>query len=176
MTKTPDNSTSNTTENKDPKTPFKWSDSSVGILQKMWGKGSSAAEIAGMIGHGVTRNAVIGKAHRLGLKAAAPAKQKEHITILDLTDRICRWPTGDPKKADFRFCGHPVERGMRYCAKHRELAYQNPNKKKEEEEELQRQAQERAQAETQAEAQDSSGSKVEKASTASDNLATSPTQ
>ena len=36
-------------------------------LKKLWGKGSTASQIAEIIGGGVTRNAVIGKAHRLNL-------------------------------------------------------------------------------------------------------------
>ncbi|WP_417249362.1 GcrA family cell cycle regulator [Celeribacter sp.] len=59
-----------------------WTDERVEVLKKMWGEGQSASQIAKELG-GVTRNAVIGKVHRLGLsnragsggnaKAAAPA-------------------------------------------------------------------------------------------------------
>ncbi len=43
-----------------------WNDERVEILKKMWGEGQSASQIAKELG-GVTRNAVIGKVHRLGL-------------------------------------------------------------------------------------------------------------
>jgi GcrA cell cycle regulator len=43
-----------------------WSDERVELLKKMWGEGHSASQIAKELG-GVTRNAVIGKVHRLGL-------------------------------------------------------------------------------------------------------------
>lgn len=43
-----------------------WTDERVALLKKLWGEGKTAAEIAKELG-GVTRNAVIGKAHRLKL-------------------------------------------------------------------------------------------------------------
>ncbi|MDA9274850.1 GcrA cell cycle regulator, partial [bacterium] len=43
-----------------------WTDDRVEVLKKMWGEGQSASQIAKELG-GVTRNAVIGKVHRLGL-------------------------------------------------------------------------------------------------------------
>jgi GcrA cell cycle regulator len=43
-----------------------WTDERVTLLKKLWGEGKTAAEIAKALG-GVTRNAVIGKAHRLNL-------------------------------------------------------------------------------------------------------------
>jgi len=58
-----------------------WTDERVELLKKMWLDGLSASQIANELGHGVSRNAVIGKVHRLGLSgraktpaaAAAPA-------------------------------------------------------------------------------------------------------
>ena len=47
-----------------------WTDERVEILTKMWGEGNSASQIAKELG-GVTRNAVIGKVHRLGLSNRA---------------------------------------------------------------------------------------------------------
>lgn len=53
-----------------------WTDDRVELLKKLWSEGHSASQIAGELG-GVTRNAVIGKVHRLGLsgraKSAAPS-------------------------------------------------------------------------------------------------------
>ncbi|WP_102109585.1 GcrA family cell cycle regulator [Oceaniglobus roseus] len=55
-----------------------WNDERVELLKKMWGEGQSASQIAKELG-GVTRNAVIGKVHRLGLsnRTAAPAAEAE---------------------------------------------------------------------------------------------------
>ena len=57
-----------------------WSDERVELLGKLWGEGLSASQIAAVLGGGVTRNAVIGKVHRLGLagrvKAGAPAQAR----------------------------------------------------------------------------------------------------
>lgn len=121
-----------------------WTDERVEQLRELWGAGKSASEIADILGN-VSRNAVIGKAHRLGLsgrpspikakpggKAKAPAKEPQGATILSLTERMCRWPIGDPKEPDFRFCGKPSSPGVPYCAEHAAVAYQNPNKKRDE--------------------------------------------
>ena len=45
-----------------------WTDEKVAKLKELWGKGSTASQIAEIIG-GISRNAVIGKAHRLNLSA-----------------------------------------------------------------------------------------------------------
>ena len=50
--------------------PMSWTDERVETLKKMWGEGQSASQIAKELG-GVTRNAVIGKVHRLGLSNRA---------------------------------------------------------------------------------------------------------
>ncbi len=53
-----------------------WTEERVEELKKLWSEGHSASQIAARMG-GVTRNAVIGKVHRLGLSGrAAPAKPK----------------------------------------------------------------------------------------------------
>lgn len=60
-----------------------WTDDRVEILTKLWAEGLSASQIAGRLG-GVTRNAVIGKVHRLGLSGRAttsrakPARARKH--------------------------------------------------------------------------------------------------
>lgn len=60
-----------------------WTEDRVELLKKLWNEGLSASQIAGRLGHGVTRNAVIGKVHRLGLsgrvtpqRAARPRPRK----------------------------------------------------------------------------------------------------
>jgi GcrA cell cycle regulator len=51
--------------------PAGWSDERVELLKKLWMEGLSASQIANQLGDGVTRNAVIGKVHRLKLSARA---------------------------------------------------------------------------------------------------------
>lgn len=53
-----------------------WTDERVETLKRMWGEGQSASQIAKELG-GVTRNAVIGKVHRLGLSNRAGGKDDE---------------------------------------------------------------------------------------------------
>jgi GcrA cell cycle regulator len=213
-----------------------WTDERIDKLRTMWEGGATASQIADELG-GVSRNAVIGKAHRLGLKArpspvkpnekparapvAAPVKkdasedappfqvdepaprpapaqpvaersataptpaaappvsasaepaaepqavapdrprivsvgpggflrqgpgdQQQPIppapprrlvpakpsaeiagktSLLDLNDRICRWPMGHPGEPDFHFCGDKVNPGFPYCVDHCGRAYQ----------------------------------------------------
>ena len=52
-----------------------WTEEKVEKLRELWTKGHTASEIAGMLGD-TTRNAVIGKAHRLNLEERAPSKTK----------------------------------------------------------------------------------------------------
>jgi GcrA cell cycle regulator len=212
-----------------------WTDERIDKLRTMWEGGATASQIADELG-GVSRNAVIGKAHRLGLKArpspvkpnekparpapvatkprdddappfdidepavkATPAQpaverpmpapaaattpspasepasepaappppvsdrprivsvgpggflrqgpgdQQQPIppapprrlvpskpsadiagktSLLDLNDRICRWPMGHPGEPDFHFCGEKVNPGFPYCVEHCGRAYQ----------------------------------------------------
>lgn len=177
-----------------------WTEDRVEKLKKMWGEGQSASQIAKELG-GVTRNAVIGKVHRLGLsnrsggggtaakaepkakpapkadtaakpkpkaaakpaapepvaprpmsparKAIIPAgqplppqpsaneispealakvseieKKAKKIGLMDLTERTCKWPVGDPATEDFWFCGLPVQQGKPYCEAHVGVAFQ----------------------------------------------------
>ena len=51
-----------------------WTDEKVAKLKELWGKGNTASQIAEILG-GVSRNAVIGKAHRLNLSAKIIAKK-----------------------------------------------------------------------------------------------------
>lgn len=51
---------------------FAWTDERVGLLRQMWTVGASGNEIAMALGGGCSRNAVIGKAHRLGLSGRPP--------------------------------------------------------------------------------------------------------
>lgn len=204
-----------------------WTDERIDTLKKMWEGGQTASQIAEALG-GVSRNAVIGKAHRLGLQSrpspvvpkeveakpepvaveaappapppappappapppAAPtppvitrASEPKPITIttslepqravedrpivrsvgpggfvrqapgeqqppiapapprrlvpakpspeiagktslLDLSDKVCKWPLGHPGEPDFHFCGEKVNPGFPYCVVHCGHAYQ----------------------------------------------------
>ncbi|MBP6112792.1 MAG: GcrA cell cycle regulator [Sphingobium sp.] len=206
-----------------------WTDERIDHLKAMWEKGMTASQIADELG-GVSRNAVIGKAHRLGLQsrpspvkanetprkkavlrkpepagaearpmagAAAPAapsmrevgapasadsgiasppEQPQQATqtpsqpqprivsigpggfmrqgpgdqqapippapprrlvpakpsleiadktsLLELTEKICKWPMGHPGEPDFHFCGDKVNPGFPYCVEHCGRAYQ----------------------------------------------------
>ncbi|MBV1704969.1 MAG: GcrA cell cycle regulator [Hyphomicrobiales bacterium] len=62
-----------------------WTKERVETLDKLWQEGRTASQIAAELGHGVTRNAVIGKVHRLGLSArarpaGAPAPRQRSAT------------------------------------------------------------------------------------------------
>ncbi|UAK23479.1 GcrA family cell cycle regulator [Sphingomonas nostoxanthinifaciens] len=202
-----------------------WTDERIEQLRQMWQAGMTASQIAEALG-GVSRNAVIGKAHRLGLQARpspvkpgetaaaesdepaietpsapvaaeaapvaptpvapapspapapvaarpaepasppappvpdapavrsigpggfqrqnpheqqppippapprrlVPAKPSSDIagktSLLDLNDRICKWPLGHPGEPDFHFCGNPINQGFPYCLQHCSVAYQ----------------------------------------------------
>lgn len=132
-----------------------WTDERVALLRKMWCEGRTAAEIAKELGD-VTRNAVIGKAHRLKLsnrvspiqqdnkKSASPAPvlrekivsvvapvairevplKTKGVKMIELRDRMCRWPSGDPREASFSFCGCQSVPGLPYCPDHAKMAYQ----------------------------------------------------
>ncbi|MFD2440029.1 MULTISPECIES: GcrA family cell cycle regulator [Paracoccus] len=188
-----------------------WTDERVETLKRMWAEGQSASQIAKELG-GVTRNAVIGKVHRLGLSnrneespepapeaaakpaapiaaapepkpapapaaapapkpaAAAPAaepapapaqpasfnrrpivpagqplppqpsaneispetlasvreveKRARKLSLMELTERTCKWPIGDPATDKFWFCGLPTVAGKPYCEAHVSVAFQ----------------------------------------------------
>ncbi|TXC74318.1 GcrA cell cycle regulator [Sphingorhabdus soli] len=57
-----------------------------------------------------------------------PAKPSAEIAdktgLLDLNERICRWPMGHPGEPDFHFCGVDVNPGYPYCVEHCGRAYQ----------------------------------------------------
>jgi GcrA cell cycle regulator len=48
------------------------------------------------------------------------------VTLIELKDRHCRWPLGDPRDPDFCFCGGPAGIGEAYCAGHMAMAYTTP--------------------------------------------------
>ncbi len=145
-----------------------WTDDRIEMLKSHWEAGMTASQIAEALGQGVSRNAVIGKAHRLGLEArpspvkvseaaaavieavvaaaegvvegltaappvkvaakrparpAAPVKPAR-TTLLDLSEKVCKWPIGHPGETDFHFCGKPAQASFPYCTEHCAIAYQ----------------------------------------------------
>ena len=110
---------------------FTWTEEKVEMLRTLWLSGKSGKEISTMMGEEITRNAIIGKAHRLGLTGRpSPIKKKKpaspHTTFMQLTERMCKWPFGDPKKSDFHFCGKPADVSVPYCREHIAIAYTHP--------------------------------------------------
>lgn len=101
---------------------MEWTDLRVEKLRRLWMEGLSARQIAEQLG-GVTRNAVIGKAHRLGLSSRPSPIKRIPATITHIKERSCQWPIGHPRDADFRFCGELAEPGKPYCENHCALAY-----------------------------------------------------
>lgn len=123
-----------------------WTDEKVGELRRLWDTGYSASAIGRQIG--LSKNAVIGKAHRLGLKPR-PSPIKRRLPTPALATPLtrpeptpepapmpmppapqerangpsCNWPIGDPGEKEFRFCGRPSIPGKPYCAEHCAKAY-----------------------------------------------------
>ncbi|MBN8501799.1 MAG: GcrA cell cycle regulator, partial [Sphingomonadales bacterium] len=56
--------------------------------------------------------------------AKPSAEMADKTSLLDLNDRICRWPLGHPGEPDFHFCGEKVNPGFPYCVDHCGRAYQ----------------------------------------------------
>ena len=131
---------------------MEWTDERVARLKELWSEGYSARQIAEQLG-GVTRNAVIGKANRMGLskptKSSITRQRKRQegdrprptaeevvivtpdsgVSILTLTTATCRWPIGHPGEENFFFCGARTKTGQPYCEAHSRLAYQAPTPK-----------------------------------------------
>lgn len=134
-----------------------WTPEKIKQLKKLWQKGKSTVEIGKELG--MSKNAVVGKVHRLALdsrpspikKSNMPSKRPNKIkkpvgghgimTLLDLRINSCRWPIGELKDENFHFCGKECQTGKPYCAEHCKIAYtslkeltlQNAKNKKERE-------------------------------------------
>ena len=77
-------------------TAASWTEDRVGALKKLWLEGQSASQIAKTLGGGVTRNAVIGKVHRLGLSGRAAPSQPARATFRPSRPRPAAPPTQAP--------------------------------------------------------------------------------
>ena len=78
-----------------------WNDEKVEKLKELWTKGHTASQIAQILGD-TTRNAVIGKAHRLDLEARAPSKQSSAPKSKDNRQIIRRTAAPTSRKAKFQ--------------------------------------------------------------------------
>ena len=58
-------------------------------------------------------------------------KKAKRLSLMDLTERTCKWPIGDPSTEAFWFCGHPSEQGKPYCSTHISIAFQPMSLKRE---------------------------------------------
>lgn len=57
-------------------------------------------------------------------KVSEIEKKAKRLNLMDLTERTCKWPVGDPATEDFWFCGLPVKAGKPYCEAHVGVAFQ----------------------------------------------------
>jgi GcrA cell cycle regulator len=123
-----------------------WTEERLKKLKTLWKKGVSISQIGKELG--VSRNAIAGKVHRMGLSkrqspiASKPAAKK-NATIKPKVEVVapeslplklalrninwsrsrCSWPSGDPKTTAFSFCGNEVVPGKPYCNEHCFEAY-----------------------------------------------------
>jgi GcrA cell cycle regulator len=105
-----------------------WTPERIEALVRLWDEGVTTAEIGRRIG--VSKNAVIGKVHRIGLvpRVVKEAPQPRR-NVFDFTGPVCMWPIGHPDDHDFHFCGDRPEPGRPYCAAHAAVAYIKPKDK-----------------------------------------------
>ena len=57
-------------------------------------------------------------------KVSEVEKTAKKISLMELTERTCKWPIGDPATEDFWFCGLSVQQGKPYCEAHVGVAFQ----------------------------------------------------
>jgi GcrA cell cycle regulator len=130
-----------------------WTTDRIDLLSTLWNEGLSGTRIAGILG--ITRGSAIGKIWRLRLPARAALAPRTHrapraakpvrvhpiqiqddtnclrVTLADLGDGMCRWPLGDPKSADFRYCGlNNDPNHQSYCGYHAALSYAGPTQRR----------------------------------------------
>jgi GcrA cell cycle regulator len=123
-----------------------WTDKHIKQLQELWAKGKTSGEIA--IRLKTTRGSVMGKIRRLGLPRKKPVKKKAVIVrkavvgytmaripklwsgvvdaVFQLKKQDCRWPVGDTKHRDFKFCCQPKTPDSPYCVEHKAMAWVEP--------------------------------------------------
>jgi GcrA cell cycle regulator len=106
-----------------------WTEERIEQLTRLWEEGITTAEIGRQIG--VTKNAVIGKVHRLGLVPRVITQKPAPKRIwFEFNGPVCMWPYGHPGDDDFHFCGDRPEPGRPYCPSHCAVAYIHPKEQK----------------------------------------------
>jgi GcrA cell cycle regulator len=103
-----------------------WTQDLIDDLGRLWAEGHSTAEIGRRLD--LTKNAVVGKAHRLGLTPRpsplkAPPKRR---VVVEFSGPSCSWPIGHPGEKHFHFCGERPLSGKPYCPQHAAIAYIKP--------------------------------------------------
>lgn len=68
--------------------------------------------------------AMVEDAQRTAQALAAIQKKAKRLDLLELTERTCKWPIGDPATEDFYFCGLGCAPGKPYCEAHVAVAFQ----------------------------------------------------
>jgi len=68
--------------------------------------------------------AMVEDAQRTAETLAMMEKKAKRLSLLELTERTCKWPIGDPATDDFFFCGLPCHPGKPYCESHVAVAFQ----------------------------------------------------
>lgn len=113
---------------------MQWTPDRVDRLSQFWADGLTARQIAEKLG-GVSRNAVIGKAHRLNLQRGTeppeykpeppppPIQEPIFRPMPEVKSWMCRWQTEEAGRFGLHICGKTVQPGRPYCAEHLTLAY-----------------------------------------------------
>lgn len=105
-----------------------WTPLLVDQLAALWKQGLSTAEIGRKLG--ISKNAVVGKAHRLSLAPRpSPLKSPPMRHSVEKAGPGCSWPHGHPGQQGFRFCGKRALPGKPYCAEHAAMAYVKPRER-----------------------------------------------
>lgn len=110
-----------------------WTPERTEQLVALWNEGIPTSQMGRRLG--VSKNAVVGKAHRLGLpKRQSPiptkAREADIIKLDGLSAGMCCWPEGEPGKPGFQFCGKPAIASKPYCAEHCARAYVKSSKER----------------------------------------------
>ena len=105
-----------------------WTNELIDQLVVLWGEGLPTAEIGRRFA--ISKNAVIGKAHRLLLKPRPSPLKRPPVRrkVIGMQPPACSWPQGHPGDRDFRFCGQRPMPGKPYCAEHAQMAYVRPQR------------------------------------------------
>jgi GcrA cell cycle regulator len=108
-----------------------WTEERIAQLAELWHQGLSTAEIGRRLG--ISKNAIIGKAHRLALPPRpSPLKNPpapKPPTVVEFAGPTCSWPFGHPGEKGFHFCGARPLPGKPYCAEHAARAYVRPKER-----------------------------------------------